>query len=838
MIAAGLAPSLLLQAGLRFYVRHPGQLALTIAGIALGVAAVVAIDLAAYSSRQAFVASAELFRGQATHEISPGASPLPDNALAWLRGEFGVTQSAPVIETRLRFTAQPERSVALLGIDPFSAARLQTAFLAGQPTDASFTRLMVEPGAVLLSTALAEELAVAPGDRLSLVDPPSAEALAVIGLLPGDAGERYAVADIATAQELLRRSSGLSRIDVRLEAGQAARLAPEMARRGLRLRPVAAQLGQMDAMTRSFRINLQALSLLAMLVGAFLVYSTVAFAVVRRRESFGLFRSLGAQRRQVFALVLAEILVLSAVGVALGLLSGIVLGAGLVGLVLRTIGDLYLSSSVDYYGVSWPLLAKATAIGFGASFAAAALPALEAARARPRTAMNRSALERRRRGQLLPRLLAAIALAILAAAVLAGTRQLEPAFAGIFVALTAAALAAPVLVYAVMHWLAGAVRWLPLSYAARSVAANLSRTGPAVAALMLAVATFSGVGLMIGSFRVSVGEWLAYSLDADVLVRPDDPVVLAAGGGEAALLQALRALPGVVDLSLSRRVSLPDETGLGGLLAVSPAPSGRWPQAPGTRDVIVQRLAAADRVLVSEAFARKREVTTGESLVLLTAAGERAFEIDGIFTDYTTDLGLVAMDLERYRRYFGDRQLDSIGLFAAPGRAAEVLSGVEALAAARGDLSVTTSAWLRELSLEIFDRTFTITQVLRLIAGLVAIIAVVNALQAQRLDSRRELATLRALGLSPGQLLRLGELQTLLLGTAAGVLAVPVGVLLAWLLIVVVNRIAFGWSMVFDINWAMLGQAVVLAALAGLAAGWLPNRRALRDMPAVALRED
>ena len=838
MIVAGLAPSLLLQAGLRFYVRHPGQLALTIAGIALGVAAIVAIDLAAYSSRQAFVASTRLFRGQATHEITPAGNQLPDAAVAWLRSDYGVTNSAPVIESRLRFAADTERSVTLLGIDPFSVGRLQTAWLAGPPTGDDFTRLMVEPGGVLLSAALAAELAAQPGDRLALVEPLGAGELSVIGLLPGDDGERYVLADIATAQALPRRSAGLTRIDLRIDAAQAAALGPEIAQRGWRLRPVAAQLGQIDAMTRSFRINLQALSLLAMLVGAFLVYSTVAFAVVRRRESFGLFRSLGTERRQVFALVLAEIVALSAVGVALGLLSGIVLGAGLVRLVLRTIGDLYLSSAVDYYGVSWPLLAKATAIGFGASFAAAALPALEAARARPRIAMNRSALERRRRRQLLPRLLVAIALAGIAAVILLGTAQLEPAFAGIFAALTAAALAAPVCVYGAMRWLAGAIHWLPLSYAARSVAANLSRTGPAVAALMLAVATFSGVGLMIGSFRLSVSDWLDYSLDADVLVRPDAPAAMATGDNEAQLLQALRALPGVTDLGLQRRVSLPDDTGLGALLAVAPAPSGRWPQAAGDRDAILQRLAAADRVLVSEAFARKRQLGPGDPVLLLTAAGERAFGIEAIFTDYTTDLGLVAMDLQRYRRHFADRQLDSIGVFAAPGRAAEVQAGVQSLAAARGDLSVTTSAWLRDLSLEIFDRTFTITQVLRLIAGLVAVIAVVNALQAQRLDSRRELATLRALGLSPGQLLRLGELQTLLLGTAAGLLAVPVGVLLAWLLIVVVNRIAFGWSMAFTVDWLLLAQTVALAALAGLAAGWLPNRRALRDMPAVALRED
>ena len=837
-MAGRLAPALLLQAGLRFYVRHPGQLVLTIAGIALGVAAVVAIDLAAFSSRQAFSASTALFRGQATHELSRPGGYLPDTALAELRRDFRIRDSAPVVEGRVRLAASPERSVTLLGADPFSAGRLQTAYLAGPPTGGNFRGLLTTPAGVLLPEALARELGAAVGESLVLLEPPGEPDVEIVGVLPGNDGERYLLTDIATAQDLLRRDSGLNRIDLRIDADTARALAPEMKQRGWQLRPVAAQLGQIDAMTRSFRINLQALSLLALLVGAFLVYSTVAFAVVRRRESFGLYRSLGVERRQVFALVLVEVLILSAVGVALGLLSGIVLGAGLVRLVLRTIGDLYLSSAVDFYGVSWSLLVKATAIGFGASFVAAALPAIEAARARPRTAMNRAALERLRRRQLLPRLLLAAGLAVVAVLILAQTDELERAFAGIFIALTAAALLVPVLVYGSMHWLAGVVHSLPLAYAARSVAANLSRTGPAVAALMLAVATFSGVGLMIGSFRVSVGDWLNYSLDADVLVRPDEPAALARDQGEQALLERLQALPGVVDLSLSRRVSLPDGSGLGGLLAIQPAASGRWPQSEGERAGILERLAGGDRVLVSEAFARKRQLVRGDSVALLTRAGERRFAIDGIFTDYTTDLGLVAMNLERYRTHFDDRRLDSIGLFAAPGRVAEVLAAVEELAAERGDLSVTTSAWLRDLSLEVFDRTFTITQVLRLIAGLVAVIAVINALQAQRLDSRRELATLRALGLSPGQLLRLGELQTLLLGAAAGILAVPVGILLAWLLIVVVNRIAFGWSMVFDIDWLLLGQAVFLAAGAGLLAGWLPNRRALRDMPAVALRED
>ncbi|MGI9330426.1 MAG: ABC transporter permease [Gammaproteobacteria bacterium] len=828
--------SLLLLAGLRFYLRHPGQLGLTVAGIALGVATVVAIDLAAFSSAQAFEASTRLFRGQATHEISRPGDSLPDDLLARVRRDFGIATSAPTVEGRLRLAIQPRRSISLIGIDPLSAARVGGAVATFAPGAANFPRLMTQPATVLVSAEVAQELGIDAGDELKLLDAGGGKSLSVIGLVPGASGERFLLADIATAQEVLRRAGQLTRIDLRLTADQAALLTAQLRQEGLQLRPVAATLGQVDAMTRSFRINLQALSLLALLVGAFLVFSTVSFSVVRRREMFGLFRSLGARRREVLQLVLTEILVLAAAGVALGLLGGIVLGSGLVNLVLRTIGDLYLSTSVDYFGVSAPLLIKAALIGFGASLGAAAWPAIEAARAPPRRAMLRAYLERRNSQAAGSRLLVALLLAGGASVLLLFTADLRLAFVAIFMALIAAAVATPTAVQFSMQGLAAASAWLPLSYAARSVSANLSRTGPAVAALMIAVATFSGVGLMIGSFRLSVDEWLSYSLDADVLVRPTDTRALAASGEEADLLAELRRLPGVVDLSLSRRRALPDGEGIATLLAVQPAAQGRWPQSAQPRARVLTSLAQPDRVLVSEPFARKRGLAEGDGLSLLTPGGTREFSVAATFVDYSTDLGLVAMPLDRYRQLFGDQQVDTIGVFAGPGQSANVLAQVEGLADRRGDLRVTTSEFLRELSLLVFDRTFTITQVLRLIAGLVAVIAVVNALQAQRLDSRREIATLRALGFSPGQVLRLGEMQSLLLGAAAGVLAVPVGILMAWLLIVVVNRIAFGWSMVFVVDWWLLSQGVLLAAGAGLLAGWLPNRRSLRESPAAALR--
>ena len=833
-------PSLPLLAGLRFYRRHPSQLMLTIAGIALGVAAVVAIDLAAYSANQAFTATTRLFRGQATHEVIRPGGRVPPEVFVELRRDWSVRDSAPIIEGRMRLAIDPGRRVLLLGVDPLSAARLDWSFLPAAATARSF-ELLTEPGAVLLPESLAKEWGVTSGAVLDSVEPRRSQRLRVVGTFPDSGDERFLLADLATAQEVLANQAGLSRIDLRIEELRAGELGAALAARGLRLRSLSERAGQLDGMTRSFRINLQALSLLTLVVGAFLVYSTIAFGVVRRREIFGLLRSLGAGRRQIYAVVLAETIALAAVGIALGLLAGIALGSGLVRLVLRTIGDLYLSAAVDYYGVSAGLLVKAALLGAGASIAAALLPAAEAASVQPRSAMSTAAPIRRLHRRWPWQAAMVVVAAGLGATLLVSPSSLPMAFAGIFLVLIAAALVAPLLVYPLVRsfgTVTAAAGWLPGAYAGRSAAVNLSRTGAASAALMLAVATFIGVGLMIGSFRVSVTDWLDYSLDADVLIRVQADARIDDAAAEKALLDALRALPGVRGLRVSRQVALPDGEGLAGLLAVRTAPNvGRWPKADVPRDVLLARLAGANRVIVSEAFATKRGVAAGDALVLMTADGPRRFAIEDVFVDYSSDIGLAAMDLEIYRRNFADPGIDTIGLFAVPGRDAELLAAARELATRRDGLQVGTSKMLREFSLEIFDRTFTITQVLRLIAGLVAVIAILNALQAQRLDSAREIAVLRSIGLAPAAVMRVGLLQTGLLGCCAGLLAVPLGMLLAWLLIFVVNRIAFGWSMQFVPDATLLLQGILLAGLAGLIAGWWPARQSVRELPAVDLRE-
>ncbi len=827
-------PGLLLLSGLRFYLRHPGQLLLTVAGIALGVAAVLAIDLAAFSARQAFEASTARLRGVASHELTRPGGELPVALLTELRRQLRVAASMPVLEGRVRSAALPERSWLLVGLDPWSTQRL-SAFgdSGGMPNT---NQLLRTPGGVWASAGLAARLQLKAGTSLELLEP-AGVSLQVMGILAG-IDDEYFVADIATVEELLGKFGVLSRIDLRLDSPEEIARVQALDVRGYRLQTVAARVGQLDAVSRSFRINLQALSLLALLVGAFLVYSTVVFSVVRRYEQFGLMRSLGADRRQVFSVVLAETAVLAFPATLLGILLGIVMGAGLVSLVLRTLGDLYLIDAVDTYAVSATLLLKALALGVGASLAAALWPAMQAAAVSPRLNMTRAALEQRLRQGLTRRLLFALLLAAAGSALLFAQSSLQAAFAGIFLLLIGLALATPAVVFALMAGLgrlAGACHWLNLAYAARSVQANLSRTGPAVAALMIAVAAFTGIGLMVGSFRASVDDWLAYSLDADVLLRVDDAVQPSLD----VLRAELSGLPGLRGVSVSQRLRLPDGEALAGLLVIEPdLQAGRWPKTAADRGLLLRAMLEQEQLLVSQAFARKRGLDTGDKLPLFTRDGRREFAIAGIFVDYSSDLGLVAMHRQVYLRYFDPSGALTLGLFAAPGQADQLLAATREYAAEASQWRVTSSAFLRELSLSIFDRTFTITQVLRLIAGLVAVIAIVNALQAQRLDNRREIATLRAMGMPPRQLLWLAELQTALLGACAGLLALPVGLLLAWLLIVVINRLAFGWDMMFVWQPGLLLQGLLLAVLAAVLAGLWPAGQAMRTPPAAALREE
>jgi len=856
--------SLLWRSSLRYLLRRPWQFGLAVLGVALGVAVVVSIGLANESARRAFTLSTEAVTGRATHQVVGGPGGIPDDAFRRLVVDAGVQRAAPVIEAWVG--VPPDRPGGapwifhLLGVDPFSEGPFRS-YLGGigEPgkgqASVDLGPLLTRPGTCVMSARTAAEMGLRPGDPFTVRARGRKERLTLAGTLaPEDADTRRAIADllvmdIASAQELLGRVGQLDRIDLIVDEGAAGRRQLDRAAAalppGVQILPASGRTRTTEEMTRAFRLNLTALSMLALVCGVFLIYNTMTFSVVQRRPWIGALRALGVSRREIFSLVLGEALAVGLLGTATGLGAGVLLGRGLVRLVTQTINDLYFVVTVRELSLPPGILIEGALLGLGATLIAALVPAIEATQAPPRATLLRSSLEARLR-RALPRA-TAIGLALLAAgAALLIPRNLAVSFLGLFAVILGFALLAPVATVLLMRLLnrpLGALFGVLGRMAAGGVVASLSRTAVAIAALVIAVSVTVGIGVMIDSFRQTVVRWLGMTLQSDLYAT----VPSRAGGFSGSDLdpevaRRAMALPGVTGGHTIRRAELPSASGPVRLVVLGIAnreleriyelkegnPGETWP-AFQTRDA----------VLVSEPYSSRTGVRTGSTVRLRTDQGERTFPVLGVYYDYASDQGLVLMSRATYLRHWRDPYLSGFALDLAPKADPEKIAALLRSSAAAGTaLMIQPTKTLKKISLEIFDRTFLITSVLRLLAGLVAFIGVLASLMALQLERARELGVLRANGMTPGQVWQLVTTQTGLMGLAAGLLSLPVGLTLAAVMIYVVNRRSFGWTIRLEISPGVLLQALLLALAAALLAGLYPAFRMARTSPAMALREE
>jgi putative ABC transport system permease protein len=834
----------LARASRRHLLRHGWGLWLSVLGVGLGVAVVVAVELANASARTALQLSLEALTGRATHQLQGGPAGIPEQVYADLVLQQGRLAAAPVVEGSVRLG---NRGLTLLGMDPFAEGPFRGRL--GRLATGDLRALLLEPGALALPAALAAELDLAPGDKITLEVAGQPRPARLVALFQADnpaARDTLALADLATAQELLGRLGRLDRIDLILEAAEATALADHLPP-GLRLERAEARGAASEGMTRAFRTNLAAMSLLALLVGAFIIYNTMTFSVLRRRALFGQLRVLGVSRGELAALVLREALLLGLAGTLLGLLAGTLIAQGLVQLVTRTINDLYFTLQVTRLFPSAQVLAEGAAVGLLATLGAAIPPAWEAARSEPRDVQQRSRIETRV-GRLLPRL------ALLGAGLLGlglGLARwpglgLLPAFAALFLVVIGFSLLVPWLLRGLCRLLSGPLERIapPLGrLALRGIDRSLSRTGPAVAALTVAVAASVGVTVMIASFRATVELWLHQTLSSDVYVSATSGLSnRAAGTLDPGVLEQVRDLPGVRAMSRGRSVRIESRQGPVELLAIRMAAHSyagfgfRDPPLPQ----LWERFDRGELILISEPFANRHGLAAGVRVELFTARGWREFLIGGVFYDYGADQGKLVLHQPLYAELWDDPGLSALGFsLQDPAAAGALLATLrQRLAPFGGSLQIRPTGEILTHSLAVFDRTFTVTRVLRLLAVGVAFVGILSALLALHLERAREHAVLRASGATPGQMLGLVTLQSGLLGLAAGLLALPLGGLLADLLIQVVNLRSFGWTLHTHIPPELPAEALLLALGAALLAGLWPAWRVARTPPAAALREE
>jgi putative ABC transport system permease protein len=841
----------------RRILRRPFQYLLLILGVALGVAMMVSVDLANGSASRAFALSTDAVVGRTTHRLVGGPAGLDEDVYRRLRTEVGFSPAAPVVEGYVLVPELGNQPLRLVGVDPFAEPPFRDYFGDAQAGSLEgLVSFLTEPNAVLLSLELARRHGVELGDSLTLDRAGRKSAARIVGLLdPADGASARALetlifTDVATGQELLEMAGRLSHVDLIADDDEALAPLAGSLPPDVRLEPARARSNTLQQMASAFQLNLTSLSLLALVVGMFLIYNTVTFSVIQRRRLFGILRALGVTGGQLFGLILAEAAILGLIGAALGLGVGVLLGRGMVGLVSQTINDFYFVVNVRDVTVPGWTLVKGLVVGVAAAVAASAVPAWEAMRTSPQSTLRRSSLERKTR-KLTPWLWLIFAALTAGGWLLLWIEELNLVFTftGLFAVLVGFAFVTPQATTWLMGhldrplgWLLGAVGRM----APRDIARSLSRTSVAIAALMIAVSVIVAVSVMIGSFRGTVDRWLASTLQADVYLSPPALTASRAAGALAPdVVEAARSWPGVQKAVSAANVDVlaPD---LGRTVELIPVDgdvsngnrSYAW--IDGSRATLWQRLQQGEGIIVSEPLVLREGLEMPpRPLSLLTAAGPRSFPVLAVFYDYASDQGAILIDRQLAERWWGPLPVNSMGLFVEPGADADqVTEALKARFSGREDVLVQSNLAVRGNALDIFDRTFAITAALQLLAIVVAFIGVLSALMSLQLERTRELGVLRATGMTVRQLWSMTLLETGLMGATAGLLAMPVGWVLAWIVIHIINRRSFGWTLEMNLDPSHFLSAFAVAVGAALLAGVYPALRLGRMVIAGAIREE
>ena len=832
---------------------HPMRALLAVVAIAVGVAMGFAIHLINAAAFNEFSAAIQSLAGQADLQVAGREAQFDERVYPRLATHEGVALASPVLEVDAALAGRPG-SLKIVGLDALRAGAISPD-LSGVPQTGR-TADVLGDDTIFLSPAAQAWLGVHAGATLKLRAGTEDVLLRVAGpILRARSGQRLAVMDIGALQWRFKQLGKLSRMDLKLRDGVdraaferalAAELEKDFPGRFTVAAPNDAnQESRNNNLSRAYRVNLTVLALVALFTGAFLVFSTQALSVLRRRSQFALLRVLGLPRRALLRQVLVEGASLGVIGALLGIAAGYGLAAAALAFFGGDLGAGYFPG-VKPTVVFTPVAAAVFfLLGLGVALLGCAAPAWEAARARPAVALksgnDETALER------LSRVWPSLLCLVLAAACAFAPPVFELPLFGYF---------------AVALLLIGGIGLMPRlaassfrllnrlqlrrPSAAQSPVLNLALArlanapGQASIALGGVLASFSlmvAMGIMVASFRVSVDDWILHILPADLYVRT------ASGGNTGGLgdreQAAISSLPGVSQSAFLRTRPLTldparpaitliardiDATDPGRLLALvgtnTPAPAGELP------------------VWVSEAMTDLYGVHTGQRLELPLGGRKQGFFVAGVWRDYANQSGSVVVRLADYRRLTGDATVTDAALWAAKGVPTDAVAARLRALPFGATLQLASPGEIRAASLRIFDRSFAVTYLLEAIAIAIGLSGVAATFSAQTLARAREFGMLRHVGVSRGQVLRILALEggsLTVLGVATGFV---LGLLISLILVYVVNPQSFHWTMQLHLPWPLLGSVAAVLVGASVATALISGRYALSGGPVRAVRED
>jgi putative ABC transport system permease protein len=346
---------------------------------------------------------------------------------------------------------------------------------------------------------------------------------------------------------------------------------------------------------------------------------------------------------------------------------------------------------------------------------------------------------------------------------------------------------------------------------------------------------------MILSFRKTVGIWVGQTITADIILTPASAAV---SGWDAFLppevVTNAEENPDVkaVDMIRVSEVEYQDRVVLL-WAATTPVLLGESQLnfLRGNEDEIIERVTTRGDVIVSETFSLKFGAREGQDLFLQTPQGPKSFRVAGIFFDYTTENGMIIIDLARYRDIWNDFRLNRAALFLKdPSRLEEARDEMAKHYAGPYRVLPVSNRELRTEILQVFDQTFSIAHALKVIAFLVAILGIVNSMLALVIERERDFGILRAIGTFKAQIRKMTILEAELMGIVSFFLAAGSGILLAMILIYVINKQSFGWTIQLFSVPSVFVQALALVVCAAFLAGLIPAYAAVKKRVAEAVK--
>lgn len=816
-----------------------GRTLLAVLVIALGVALGLGVTLVNRSAAdEVSIASRSLF-GLADLVVRGTSAGFDENLFPVLARLPEVALASPVVEVEARVIGQ-QRTTTVLGLDFFRALRMQPDI----GLEAPRTNLgVLEEDAAFLSPAAARDLGLVAGDTLALQIGVDTVSLRVAGILPAAVyRQRAVVLDIGTAQWRLRQTGVLHRIELRLRSGTSTETAitriNSLLPPGVTVTTPGAETDEALRLTRAYRSNLTALALVALFTGAFLVHSTQSLAVLRRRREFALLHALGVTARQQVGSTLLGGAIVGLAGAGLGVALGILLAD--IGLKAfgADLGAGYFRGVSPALDVGWIEVGSFLLLGTLAALAGTLRPALAAARVPAAIALKAGDMEEaavQGHGGMAALLWLVAGLLLLAPPIeglpLAG-------YGAIALILIGAVLFMPTIMRAVLRILPQ-TRHVPGQMALAHLQGTARQATTSLSAILVSFSLMVAMAVMVTSFRTSLDQWLEKILPADLYLRTGfasetaylDPADIALLGG----------LPGV-ERVVPNRFSEIGVPGAPAPLALIARPIG---EADAARTLWLEGTAAAPLpadtvpVWISEAAADLLILAPDSTFTAEVAARELRLSVRGIYRDYERQNGSVIIDRDAYIELTGDRRANAAWLWLEEGADATQLGAeIRNRFPHLGDYDVRQPGEIRALTLRVFDRTFAVTYLLEIIAVCIGLAGIAASTSAQVLARRGELGMLRHIGLTRGQTgAMLGAEGALLgaLGVAAGLV---VGTVVSLILIYVVNRQSFHWSMDVFFPWTLLAGLSFTLVLAAAATAVWSGRLALQDDVIRAVQED